>query len=416
MKKIMCLVIPLLLFLMPINAFAATVDVLSGIKPYIGEPTSPGQMATSLDVAPRQSIFYTLQNVEDIKQIKIMINSLSPYYSVSALDPQKKVITSMNGNTIGEKSLSSSNNVKYIVIKNLNYGGENLRIQYVRAISEIEMVYDEIKELNAYYDLQANAVNINWDVPNENEYYMGSKLYKNNQLIASLDKNDTSFIDHEIVSNTDYTFKVTAYYSDGHETSGIEQTLSIPKLPPPKIDGAEYDHNEDGDLIVRWDEPTKGQIKVVVGGKDYATVPASQKQMVIPNKDVVKDAMGNEDVKLIPIGEDGQTGDTVKKPTEIDKVQMPFGANDLLSTAGGLLLLVGGFLLLALSFLVVPKLRKSIAEGLKNGPGTRASRTYREGNESREQRISTKEDRPQRIPKEREARDRHEYRASPRDD
>lgn len=259
-----------------------------------------------------------------------------------------------------------------------------------------------------------HSIKYSFQLPTDSDFKQVNVYDSEGTLVGSATESNYTINGLDI--ETEYTYKFKTVDTDGNESKGISVTAKTLKPPPPKLDGIDYDHNDNGDLIVHWDEPTKGQIKVVVGGKDYVTVPASQKQVVIPKKDIVKDAMGNDDVKLIPIGEDGQTGDTVKKPTEIDKVKMPFGASDLLSTSGELLLLVGGFLLLALSFLVVPKLRKSIAEGLKDGRKPREERTYREGKEPRQERISAKEERQPRVPKQREERQRHEYRASARDD
>ncbi len=135
--------------------------------------------------------------------------------------------------------------------------------------------------------------------------------------------------------------------------------------------GIEKDPNED--YVITWTNPITGKMKVLVGGKQYAIVPASDKKIVIPKDKMVFDLIGNPDVQLVPIDENGNEG-IPSKPGgsgvgngggigdivgggEVGKVVNP---ENTLKGGVELLKVIGGFILLGLSFLVVPRLIKLI--------------------------------------------------------
>lgn len=139
-------------------------------------------------------------------------------------------------------------------------------------------------------------------------------------------------------------------------------------LPPEKL--------PNGDYLFKWEEPTKGKVKILVGGKEFAVVAASDKQILIKKADLKYDVFGNPDVKLIPISESGLEGEPINPNNPDggfggiggidDTFKNLFTPNTLLKVSFALLALVGGILLLRMSFMVVPKLIELIKGTQKN--------------------------------------------------
>lgn len=63
------------------------------------------------------------------------------------------------------------------------------------------------------------STNLSWSVPN-NPYLMGFNVYRDNQLIKTLDTNATTYVDDGLAQGTTYNYKVTSVYDDGYETAG----------------------------------------------------------------------------------------------------------------------------------------------------------------------------------------------------
>lgn len=141
--------------------------------------------------------------------------------------------------------------------------------------------------------------------------------------------NGNKWQDLTVEAATTYDYKVTTISSDGEETLG--KTVKV-KTPKPQITGSEITGGDDkknvdgtpvldpegkpvkNDYIVKWTTPKKGQIKVMVGGKEYKTVEAATGQLTIPYKDMVYNGLDNPDVQLIPIADNGTTGSTALPP------------------------------------------------------------------------------------------------------
>lgn len=186
-----------------------------------------------------------------------------------------------------------------------------------------------------------------------------------------------SYIDSTVKSNTDYEYTITTTSVEGVESDGISvmtKTLKEPPvddlkpLPPEKL--------PNGDYLFKWEEPTKGKVKILVGGKEFAVVAASDKQILIKKADLKYDVFGNPDVKLIPISESGLEGEPINPNNPDggfggiggidDTFKNLFTPNTLLKVSFALLALVGGILLLRMSFMVVPKLIELIKGTQKN--------------------------------------------------
>lgn len=191
--------------------------------------------------------------------------------------------------------------------------------------------------------------------------------------------------DLTVEAATTYEYKVTTLdVNESNETDG--KTVKVKTLPPKiggsELTGGEDKKNPDGtpeldgdgnpikeDFIIKWSTPTKGKVKVMVGGQEYTTVPASQQQVTIPYSDMQYDGLGNPQVQLIPIADNGTTGQTAQPPPPsggtIGNVvgsgaSAAVNANNLLQISLGLLAKVALFILLGMAFMLVPKLIRII--------------------------------------------------------
>lgn len=213
-------------------------------------------------------------------------------------------------------------------------------------------------------------IEISWTNPAEFEkvtIYRKEKSGSEFEKVSEITTGNT-YKDTTIKSNTTYTYKVTTTVK-GVESKGV--TIDV-KSNSVSIGGVVTEESEGGDYKITWETPTTGQIKIVVGGEVYKTVPASEQQVIIPAASMKYDKTGGADVSLIPLSEDGTEIGGAIKPGDIGGIisnglgGSVLSAANLLKTGLSLLGLVGGFVLLGLAFRVVPKLISIIVDAVNN--------------------------------------------------
>lgn len=171
--------------------------------------------------------------------------------------------------------------------------------------------------------------------------------------------NGTTFKDLTVNADTEYTYKVTTVDVDDNETVGEFVTIRTKKVV---VAGGKTEEDENGDYVITWTSPTIGKIQVLIAGKEYATVPAADKKIVIPKDKMKFDLLGNPDVMLVPLDENGNpVGDGNKPgtPGSIGGIQLGdlgLDPKSLITVVAGLLALIGLIMLLAMSFRLTPKL------------------------------------------------------------
>lgn len=244
---------------------------------------------------------------------------------------------------------------------------------------------EEVQEVNI--QTKYNRVDLSWQLPQTEDFHhvaiyrktikelkeiqsasLLDKMFGANKVYASevteydplFETNGTYFNDLTVKPRSEYSYKLTTVTTDGKESPGIIVTAETPDEPNPQIVGGGYTETAEGDYLFKWTSPTEGQVKIIVGGKEYKTVNASDKQILIPKEDMVY-AFDKPDVSLIPISPYGKEGNEFSSHP-IKQIKIPFGANDLLKTGVSLLWVLGPFVLLAMAFLLVPKFRKTIVD------------------------------------------------------
>jgi hypothetical protein len=237
----------------------------------------------------------------------------------------------------------------------------------------------KIKNLDA--TSKFDRVKLSWELP-ESEYFHHVNIYRKvveeesffeslfslgvikvsaadteDEYKPMFETNGTYWTDLTVEPETKYEYKLTSENVDGRESEeGVVVQVSTPEEPKPVLKDAEFQAATNGDYVIKWSEPTTGNVKIKVGGNDYKTVPANLKTYTIPKSDLAYTTIGDPDVTIQPVTERGTEGDVVSSP----KMNLPFSAKDLVESGNGLLWLVGPFILLALAFLLVPKFRELI--------------------------------------------------------
>lgn len=162
-----------------------------------------------------------------------------------------------------------------------------------------------------------------------------------------------------------YEYKLSTVSIFDVESEGVTITATTEEEPTPEMGGVVGDVDEKGDYTVKWSTPTDGQVKVLVGGKEYKIVDAGLKTITIPAADLKYTITGKPDVKLVPISESGKVGEETNPNELFSGIKMPFANTDLLKTGLSLLKVLGPIVLLALAFLVFPKLKRIIEAAVK---------------------------------------------------
>ena len=224
-----------------------------------------------------------------------------------------------------------------------------------------------------------NRVNLSWDLPTVEGFHHvniyrdevvkkgffssligGTKVYAAETPI--FETNGTYFNDLNVQPETKYEYTLKTQSVDGLESEGVTVQTKTLGEPAPKLEGGGYTKDEDGDYLYTWTSPTEGTVKIIVGGQEYKTVQASDKQILIPKEQMKYDFLGNPNVKLVPISITGKEGSSTK-PGEnggIDGVDLPFGATDLLKSIMSLLMVVGPFVLLGLAIMFFKPIKNLI--------------------------------------------------------
>lgn len=294
-----------------------------------------------------------------IGQVKVRTD-IDTSYTISGLKPETDYVYQVNGkfgNTFTDKET-----VKFTTLE-----GDK-----------------EVSNLSA--TATAQDVDLNWKMPDYKSLKI-ARIYRQKDddgLIARFfssagtyepifETNGTTFKDLTVKPDTEYKYKITTVDTSGNETDGKTITIRTKKII---VSGGGTDKDENGDYVITWTSPTTGKIKVLVGGEQFAIVPASDKKITIPKDKMKFDLIGLPDVQLIPIDEDGNegvpskpggsgTGGGIGDVVGGEAVGKIINPENLLGAVMALLLLISGFVLLALAFELVPKFVKMIRNAFK---------------------------------------------------
>jgi hypothetical protein len=242
----------------------------------------------------------------------------------------KKSVTAAEGSSAFFGNLEPDTDYSFKVTSIDNIGNES-------SGSVIEVTTLPLPEIKKIKNLDATSkfdrVKLSWELP-ESEYFHHVNIYRKvveeESFFESLfslgeikvsaadteeeyrpmfETNGTYWTDLTVEPETKYEYKLTSENVDGREsTEGVVVQVSTPEEPKPVLKDAEFQAATNGDYVIKWSEPTTGNVKIKVGGNDYKTVPANLKTYTIPKSDLAYTTIGDPDVTIQPVLKEGQKG------------------------------------------------------------------------------------------------------------
>jgi len=201
------------------------------------------------------------------------------------------------------------------------------------------------------------SISYTFDLPTDSDF-SHVNIYENGAVIGTT--TDGTYTMTGLEPETEYTLVFKSVDTNGNESEGITVTETT---EPEPIEGSESTQNEAGDYTISWSSPTTGEMKILIGGQEYATVPASDLSITIPKNDMEFDMFGEPDYEIVHIKEDGTEGSTTK-PDLTDKLGN-VNAINLLTMIAAILAMLGQFVLLGLAIHYAPQLIRLVKEAAK---------------------------------------------------
>lgn len=257
---------------------------------------------------------------------------------------------------------------------------KNVKIEEPKPVEDVS---------NLKVEAKYNRVNLSWKLP-QNKELKSVVIYRDtvketsmlqNILFGSIvyaaetpifETNGTYFNDLSVKPDTTYEYTLKTLAENGLYSDGVSITTSTPVAPIEIGDGS-FEKDENGDYLFTWTSPTTGKVKVLIDGKEYKTVDAALKKILIPKENMIYDFWGNPKVTLVAISETGEEGKPTK-PTDptgggnngLGDMKLPFSVKDVLTSSWSLLSLFGGFILLGLIIILFKPLKNLFMQTVKS--------------------------------------------------
>ncbi|MGH0482805.1 fibronectin type III domain-containing protein [Bacillus cereus] len=272
LMMIMCLSV------LPSFASAAVVDLLEGKKGVVKSTgkefvnMTDGNSNTSDNIRGLPIVF----DLGDVYIIdKFTLNekngtgSLNPTsYAVKYYDSNMKVISEFNVFS----STKKVENVKYVSIE-FDYIGSFVVSEF-KVYGSSDKVTN-ITNLEGHSDV--NKISFSWENPDSSKF-VGVKVYRDNQYLATIDKPLNSYIVDSLKADTPYVFKFTSLDSNGFETVGVTKTFRTsidPKTIPPNPVSSFTAQPSDKTVKLIWKKPKDEDLagfKIFQDGKKIAEI------------------------------------------------------------------------------------------------------------------------------------------------
>ncbi|WP_017473322.1 hypothetical protein [Amphibacillus jilinensis] len=391
-RKILALLVPIF-FVIPLSAFADEFDFRDGIfdnYDVIDRSASENyQYVIDNDLETYSTGSYDFLTIK----LKQSVNVEGFYLNSDSTNNHRRVILHFSNGAEQELILENRNRTdEYIAIERddlieiqiSSSSGGTVRVYQFELFGEVlgeEINVEEIKNINV--ESEHDRVNLSWELP-DTEHFEHVNIYRMDlgevkqetsmfdflkpmTVNASEDyqplfeTNGTYFNDLSVEENSSYEYKLTTEYQ-GVESQGVTVQATTGFAPAPPIGGDDYQEQPNGDYLVTWESPTDGDVRVLLDGEIYVTVPASDGQFTVPANDMVYNNFGDPLIAIQPVARNGQEG-SISQP---GGAELPFSPTELFETSNSLLLLISSFLLLALSFIFAPKLINLIKKAFAN--------------------------------------------------
>ncbi|SEO80345.1 hypothetical protein SAMN04488134_11355 [Amphibacillus marinus] len=344
---------------------------------FFGVPSSnnitlPSAVNVDIHRAGHNEIDFNISNIDDItERIKVYQNGSL----VDDIAPDE-----LNQGIYTARGLAPETNYdfNFVSVSTEGYESGDANVNVTTApIPEIEEI------VNVEVEASHDRVDLSWSMPSSG-YVDHVNIYRRTtteQEISMLDflkpmivnasedfaplfeTNGTYFNDLSVEENSSYEYKLTTEYA-GVESQGVIVQATTGLMPAPDLDGDDYEELPNGDYLVTWQQPETGQVRILVDGREYVTVPASDHAFTIPAADMRYSSLGRPLVSIQTIGENGEESPPID--SDQGNAEVPFTVVDLVTTTNGLLMLIGSFVLLGLAFIFAPKVVQLIRRSIKN--------------------------------------------------
>lgn len=338
------------------------------------------------DVFEDAKVYESISNLSVVAQIK----SADLTWENPVDSELQKIKITLDGKVVYDGSVVNKFELKDLV-KNKNYYLKIDAIYKNGVTIKHETEFKTLNDAGEVTKLTAEAtherVDLSWTLP-QNAAFKHVNIYrdKKTSFFSSLgmetayaaskkifETNGTYFNDLTVEEDTKYEYTITTESIDKFESEGVSIEVKTAKAPPvDQIGGDGWEKDPNGDYLYKWTSPTKGKVKVLVGGKEFKIVQASDLQVTIPAAQMKFTLFGKPDVVLIPISEDGNEGKPVKPPVVggggnggngggtggTGDIELPFSLLDLIKVAFDLLKLFGPYILLGLGLILMPRIVK----------------------------------------------------------
>ena len=293
--------------------------------------------------------------------------------SVAIYRNSQLLAENITANSYTDSDVQASTNYTYkiIAVSNANGKANGVIVTARLATKEIENLKAVAKDYR---------VDLSWKLPVYEDFHhvvvyrqqkqtvMARMMFRSADDFSPIfETNGTYLNDLTVEPDTKYTYKLTTVNTSDDETDGI--TLDV-QTQKPIISGSSVVEDptapptqENKPYVVSWGAPVKGEVKIMIGGTLYATVPASQKSITVPFANMQFTSTGQPDVKIVAVAPNGTESEPTS-PLGTAMLDNVFTASNVLTAAVALLSVVGGLLLLRLSFVIVPKLISIITNSI----------------------------------------------------
>lgn len=215
----------------------------NGTTPRLGDGSIATPYTMGANGTTNDTLWYEFSQPINMSGYKLSASgNVSLYYIDSSLNI--KTISLSPNVSFSDVALNKTD-IKKIYIHNNTSG--NISVNefelYADELTEPEIVHDELSNLTLAASHE--KVDLAWSIPSNNPDFTGTKIYRNGTFLTSVNSSTKTFADADVSAETNYTYKITAVYSDGHETAGVSKSVTTKSPPPTDRDGDGIPDSED---------------------------------------------------------------------------------------------------------------------------------------------------------------------------
>ncbi|PFS61499.1 hypothetical protein COK41_18230 [Bacillus cereus] len=266
---------------LPSFTSAASVDLLEGKQ---GIQKSNGKIyknMTDSDFNTKDVLYFSEPIIYDLGDIftvdKFVVNNVSTMEGQSSATGME-----IHYYDSSFKLIKKHNNLFFYTekIDNVRYVG--IQYYYLNSLSVFDFkVYGTTDKVTNITNLEGqsevNKISFSWENPDASKF-VGVKVYRDNQYLATVDKPLNSYIVDGLKADTPYVFKFTSLDSNGFETVGVTKTFRTsidPKTIPPNPVSSFTAQPSDKTVKLIWKKPKDEDLagfKIFQDGKKIAEI------------------------------------------------------------------------------------------------------------------------------------------------